>query len=53
VAGIIILGGSSSVTANTATFGGGGILNFGSVSFTVDWSGTVCGNDPDDWPGCQ
>jgi hypothetical protein len=43
---------SASVTLNTATDIGGGIFNKGVVVVTPDWLGTLCGNDPDDWPGC-
>lgn len=50
--GTVTLSGSSSVTGNTAEEGGG-IFNFGAVNFAPDWNGTVCGNDPDDWDGCQ
>jgi len=53
--GTVTLNDSSSVTGNTAPGGGGGILNFSGagVIFASDWNGTVCGNDPDDWPGCS
>ena len=41
------------VVGNTATTAGGGLFATGEVTFGPNWSGTVCGNDPDDWPGCQ
>jgi predicted outer membrane repeat protein len=42
---------SSAVTRNTASTAGGGIFGTGTV--TVIGAATVCGNDPDDWPGCS
>ncbi len=50
--GVLTLRLSSSVTGNTAG-SGGGIYDLGTVKFWPYWNGTVCGNDPDDWPGCQ
>jgi hypothetical protein len=50
--GTLRLNGASSVTGNTAEQGGG-ILNEGTVTFGRGWGGTVCGNEPDDWPGCE
>jgi predicted outer membrane repeat protein len=44
--------GSSSITANFATTLGGGIYSLGTVTMADTWTGTVCGNDPDDWPDC-
>jgi hypothetical protein len=41
----------ASVTSNVATTFGG-IENVGSVVLDAAWTGTVCGNTPDDWPGC-
>ena len=50
--GSLILNGSSSVTENTATEHGGGILNHRSegatITFGLGWIGTVSGNTPDD-----
>lgn len=41
----------SSVTGNTATGAGGGIFQaFGTV--TTSGTNSLCGNTPDDWPGC-
>lgn len=42
---------SSAVTRNTASAAGGGIFGVGTV--TLLGMATVCGNDPDDWPGCS
>ncbi len=50
--GTIVLRDRSSVTANTAE-SGGGILDRGTTVFSPKWHGTVCGNEPDDWPGCE
>ena len=41
----------SRVTGNTASTAGGGV--FGSGALTLHGIATVCGNDPDDWPGCS
>ncbi len=49
--GTIFMSRWSSVTANSAEIGGG-ILDVGTVRFSPQWRGTICGNDPDDWPGC-
>lgn len=43
---------AASVTLNTATAVGGGLFNEGVVVLKPGWTGTLCGNDPDDWPGC-
>jgi predicted outer membrane repeat protein len=41
----------STVTGNTATLGGAVFINtFGSV--TLNGTSNLCGNTPDDWPGC-
>jgi hypothetical protein len=40
----------SSVTGNTASAAGGGIFNIGTV--TTSGTNSLCGNTPDDWPGC-
>ena len=52
--GSVRLAGESSVTQNAATIRGGGIAirDGGQITFGSRWAGTVCGNDPDDWPGC-
>jgi hypothetical protein len=42
----------ASITLNTAGVFGG-IQNFGSVVMDPAWTGTVCGNLPDDWPTCS
>jgi hypothetical protein len=44
---------TASITGNTAVSAGGGISNAGAVEFLPGWTGTVCGNVPDDWPGCD
>ncbi len=41
----------SAVTGNTATAAGGGIYGTGVV--TLNGTSTLCGNVPDDWPGCS
>ena len=53
--GTVAFGDSSSVTGNVAPAGSGGILAFSGaiVTFASSWIGTVCGNDPDDWPTCS
>lgn len=51
--GRLVLKGASRITENTAYGGtGGGIHSSGVVTFTRHWSGTVCGNSPDDWGRC-
>lgn len=50
--GTIVINGRSSVTRNTAETGGGIYNDGGAVQFSPQWRGTVCGNLPDDWPGC-
>lgn len=50
--GTLALRDQASVTRNTATEGGG-IFDLGTVTWTAYWSGTVCGNEPDDWPSCS
>lgn len=47
------LGDAASVTGNRSTTEGGGIYSLGTVIFLDGWLGTVCGNDPDDWPSCS
>lgn len=42
----------ASITSNTAEIFGG-IENLGSVVIDPAWTGTVCGNLPDDWPPCS
>lgn len=49
--GTLVLRAWASVTGNTATEGGG-IFDEGTVAWAAYWSGTLCGNEPDDWPGC-
>ena len=51
-AGALQLADGGSITLNRATADGGGLFSIGSVVFANTWAGTVCGNDPDDWPGC-
>lgn len=50
--GFLSLRCTASITANAAGSSGGGISNAGTVRFLPGWTGTVCGNAPDDWPGC-
>jgi hypothetical protein len=50
---VLALADVASITANEATSTGGGIENLGTVTFDDGWLGTVCGNTPDDWPGCS
>jgi hypothetical protein len=40
----------SVVRGNTATVEGGGVLALGPV--VLNGTNDLCGNDPDDWPGC-
>lgn len=44
---------AASITRNSATTSGGGLHDAGVVIIAPDWLGTLCGNDPDDWPGCS
>jgi predicted outer membrane repeat protein len=41
----------SSVTGNTAGVAGGGI--YGTGTTVLNGTSSVCGNAPDDWPGCS
>lgn len=50
--GTVVMNRASSVTGNTAEVGGGILNNGGHVWFSKRWHGTLCGNTPDDWPGC-
>lgn len=49
--GRVVLNRNATVTDNHAEIGGG-VLNEGVVHYSPRWNGTLCGNDPDDWPGC-
>lgn len=54
--GIWVLSGTvnitdSTVTGNTATLGGAAFVNTGGT-VTVTGASNLCGNTPDDWPGC-
>jgi nitrous oxidase accessory protein NosD len=51
-AGTVVMNRASSVTGNTAELGGGIRNDGGRVWFSRHWHGTLCGNTPDDWPGC-
>lgn len=50
--GTVVMNRASSVTGNTAEVGGGILDHGGRVWFSRHWHGTLCGNTPDDWPGC-
>lgn len=49
--GTLILRRWASVTGNSAEVGGG-VLDVGTLELGPRWHGTLCGNDPDDGPGC-
>lgn len=50
--GRVVLNRAATVTGNSASEGGGLFNDGGSVSFSKRWHGSLCGNTPDDWPGC-
>jgi hypothetical protein len=54
--GLLNLRKAATITANSAGVSGGGIWIFdgdtGTAKFGPGWTGTVCGNTPDDWPTC-
>ena len=43
---------ASTVTENTANVIGGGIFAESGIPVTLDNTSSICGNTPDDWPGC-
>ena len=43
----------TTVTGNTAAIAGGGIFNEAGATVTADSASALCGNTPDDWPGCS
>ena len=43
----------TTVTGNTAAIAGGGIFNEAGATVTADSTSALCGNTPDDWPGCS